>query len=180
LTDALDRPGTDLSAVLAVMLDDLRSGIPSFLGLRIAVVRPGGPVTLTTFEDSATIRSSVRIPFQPVAHGAARGTIEFFAGATGAFDRLAQDVRSTFGLDGDVVVDDLPSHPLTSGPDPTGLDTAAVVDQAVGVLIARGHDPDRARDELDRLAGQDGSSRRAAARRLLDDLGDAEGLDRPE
>ena len=33
LTDALDDPGTDLQAILALLVDDLTAAVPSFLGL---------------------------------------------------------------------------------------------------------------------------------------------------
>ena len=33
LTDALDDPGTDLQAILAVLIDDVTAAVPSFLGL---------------------------------------------------------------------------------------------------------------------------------------------------
>src|SRR6476661_7547300 len=56
LTDALDDPGTDLQAILDVLIDDLTLAVPSFLGLTMTLRLAGAPVTLTAV-DPATVRA---------------------------------------------------------------------------------------------------------------------------
>ena len=50
LTDALEDPGTDLQAVVTVLVDDLTEAIPSLLGLNLTITLDGDMVTLSTTE----------------------------------------------------------------------------------------------------------------------------------
>lgn len=169
LTDALDDPGTDLQAVLAVLVDDLRAVVPSFLGLRMTLRLGGDPITLTAIDaDRETAASaSLQLPLDELAGAGPDSVVVFYAGSPGAFVDLAVDTRRAYGLDGQVVLD---SHliPATDASGVTGLDDLTAINRAVGVLIDQGHHPDEANGELLRLAENDRSRIPEAARRLLD------------
>lgn len=79
LTDALDDPGTDLQAILAVLVDDLTAAVPSVLGLTMTLRLAGEPVALTAIEPAAVraARSSLQLPLDPLA-GAGPGSAVVF------------------------------------------------------------------------------------------------------
>ena len=171
LTAALDDPGTDLSAVLAVLVDDVRAVVPSMLGLTVTIAETGDEVTVTSAEpDLRTVGASLRLPLDVVT-ATGPGTVTFYAAQPGAFVDLAADIRHAYGLNGHVVLDGHLDEPLPIGQAGiTGLTEFIQVNQAIGVLIGQGHDPGTARTELHHRAGRAGSTLAAAARRLLDDL----------
>ena len=50
-SDGTRLPGTDLQAVLAVLVDDLTVAVPSFLGLTMTLRLGGDPITLTAIDE---------------------------------------------------------------------------------------------------------------------------------
>lgn len=168
LSDALERPGTDLQAILAVLSDDLAGGIPSFLGLSLTVmVTHGGSVTLTTIREGQAATASLELPLGAMTPAPAGSTMRLFAAAPGVFAGLADDARSAYGLDGDVRVD---QHLGAAGPDSLRADLAAAgdINQAIGVLYGQGHAA--ALGELRRYAADHGLTRHEAALAILGDL----------
>jgi hypothetical protein len=171
LSEALDEPGTDLRAVLTVLLDDLAAAVPSFLGLTITLDVEGGPVSLTAIDPASAdlAGASMSVPLDPIARGVT-GTVVFYADARGAFIELAADTRRALHLDGEVTLD---AHISERGSgraaalDPIALGNVTAVNQALGVLLARGYPPEQARVELARLADQDGHTLPVAAQHLL-------------
>lgn len=69
LIDALDDPGSDLQAILAVLVDRLIAAVPSFLGLTMTLRVAGRQVTLTAIDpgDLGVVRSSLQLPLDPLA-----------------------------------------------------------------------------------------------------------------
>ena len=171
LTDALDDPGTDLQAVLAVLADDLTLAIPSFLGLTMSLDVGGGTITLTAVAPAAaaTARATLRLPLDPMAGAGPGSNVVFYADSAGAFVDLAADTRHAYGLDGQVVLDGhVASTALQPGPPGVnGLEEATVVNRAIGVLIDQGHLPDEARRELLRRGGGHPRGSLGAAQDLL-------------
>ena len=171
LTAALDDPGTDLHAILDVLLDDLSGAVSSFLGLRMTLQSDWCPVTLMTVDPGLAFSAgaSVALPLGPSTHGGGGGTVVLYAGHPGAFVDLAADLERVPGPGGGVVLDaDLPgmsASPQRAGI--TGLAELGVVNRAIGVLIARGHTPVEARAELRRRAGVGLTSVTEVARRVL-------------
>ncbi|MBM9467095.1 hypothetical protein [Nakamurella leprariae] len=170
LTAALDRPGTDLSAILAVLLDDLRVGIPSFVAVRVTVLTATQPIVLTAAVSDTPVVVTVQIQLQlpPGPPGCTGAVLELSAGAIGALDAWAADVRRITGDEDGAVVRQLPPVRACIGTDLAGLDAVGEIDQALGVLIDRGLDPDAARADLDRRSAEAGGDRHRAARRVLD------------
>lgn len=162
LTDALDDPGTDLSGILSVLVDDLTDAVPSFLGLQMTLELNGRPFTLNTIADgdSDAARTTLQLPLDPLAGTGPGSVVIFYAAAAGAFADLAAEAHQAWGLDGQVHLDQhLPARDTPAGhdpPDPASddLHRLSIVNRAVGILIARGHTPEQARDQLRRTAGQ--------------------------
>ncbi len=162
LTDALDDPGTDLSGILSVLIDDLTEAVPSFLGLQMTLKLHDRPFTLTTMADGDTeaARSTLQLPLDPLAGTGPGSTVLFYAAHPGAFKELAADAHQAWGLDGQVHLDQhlrawsSPADDDPPDPAPDDLHRLSVVNRAVGILIARGDTPEQARDHLRRAAGQ--------------------------
>jgi hypothetical protein len=167
LSEALDDVGTDLHAVLAVLVDDLLAAVPSFLGLSITVVVQGQPVTITTIDPSSA-RGSLLLPLVAISDLATGGNLTFYAAGTDACVDLAVDVRTAYALDGEVVLDrDVPTTPEGRSRGEHEVLELCEINQAIGVLIEQGYPPDRARAELDHRSAAAGMRRQEAARRVL-------------
>lgn len=150
LTDALDDPGTDLQAILAVLIDDLTAAVPSFLGLAMTLRVDGESVALTAIEAGAlrAARSSLQLPLDPMAGAGPGSGVVFYARDADAFAELAADARRLHGVDGQVLLDrNLPDGGAVQPPvtDPA---QGAVIHRAMGVLIERGLTPEQAAQEL--------------------------------
>ena len=173
LTIALGEPGTDLQAILEVLVDDVTSAVPSFLGLTMTVQVDGHPVTMSAIDSDLpdAAGSSMSLPLDLIT-GMSGATVVFYAYNPGAFVDLAADTRRAFDLDGQVVLDghlDLggldvggPAAEISSVPENT------LINQALGVLIARGYPPEDARIELRARADRDGHPMARAAQGILD------------
>ena len=173
LTAALDDPGTDLHAILDVLVDDLSAAVSSFLGLRMTLQSDWFPVTLTAIDPDLALSAgaSLALPLGPAAGAGAGGTMVLYAGHPGAFVDLAADLERVPGLGGRVVLDgDLPGTSRPHAPAPpgvTGLAELGVMNRAIGVLITRGHPPAEARAELRRRAAVGLTSVTEVARHVL-------------
>jgi hypothetical protein len=172
LTSTLDDPGIDLEAVIATLTADVTAAVPSFLGLTMTLLLSGRPVTVTAIDAdlAATAGASLQLPLDPLAGAAPGSSVVFYAGRPGAFVDLAADTRYAYGLDGDVVLDaHLTSLPRAAGVHPgvNGSDEMTLINQAIGVLIARGHPPEEAHDELLTRAADHGRGLSGAAEDLL-------------
>ncbi|HZM67992.1 MAG TPA: hypothetical protein VFC16_17005 [Nakamurella sp.] len=170
-TVALDDPGTDLQTILEVLADDLSAAVSSFLGLRMTLQLGGIPVTLTAIDTDPALAAgaSLALPLAPMTGAGTGGTVVFYARNRGAFVDLAADIRRVPGPGGRVVLD---GHlPDTSDPSQrpgiTGLTELSVVNQAIGVLITRGHAPAEALAELRRRAADSPHGVPDAARHVL-------------
>ena len=175
LTTYLDIPGTDLHAILDVLIDDIAEAVPSFLGLRLTITAGGGSTTIATLQPHLALsaRASLLLPLTQFTNEVAPGDgMVLFAAQPGAFTSLADAARELFGLDGQVQMD---QHLPVSGDPVIGTDVDPTVDHrlinaAIGVLIDRGYPPELAPLELARRAGGSDGNLTAAARELLNSL----------
>ena len=170
LNVALDEPGTDLRTILDVLVDDLSAAVSSFLGLRMTLHRLDGcPVTLTAVDTNPPLMPGACLTL-PLGRSTSDGSgdmVVFYAGNPGAFVDLAADLERVHGR-GPTLDDQLPSAgDQTDRPGITGLAEHSVVNQAIGVLITRGHTPGDALAELHRRAADTVSSVTDAARHVL-------------
>lgn len=169
LTENLD-DGTDLGAIVSVLVDDLTAAVPSLLGLDITIVIGTTPVTVSTMAPpaSAEVLASLQLPLATMVGAAPGSVVTYYAAVPGAFTKLAAQTREVFDLDGDVKVD---QHlfPRSQGA-VTGLGELNLVNQAIGILMGRdGHGPKEATNELRRRADAMQETLKAAAQRLVDD-----------
>jgi hypothetical protein len=172
LTTALADPGADLRVIIAALAADVTAAVPSFLGLSMTLLLDGRPVTVTAIDAdlAAAAGASLLLPLDPLAGAAPGSSVLFYAGRPGAFVDLAADTRYAYSLDGDVVLDphltpQPRGRPLRPGVN--GTDEITLINQAVGVLIARGHFPEEAHDELLARAVHHANGLQGAAADLL-------------
>lgn len=165
LTAALATPDADLESSLTSLLAHVRFAVPSCSGVALEVTVHGRRVTLSTVDDQSVVVTSLRVPLsaEPSRDAAA---VTFYASAPGALVDLAATarfLRPGHGPPGLLVDGDL-SPDRTAGM--RGLESLAVIDQAIGILVDQGFEPEEASVELDRRAAQSGVTRMAAARRI--------------
>jgi hypothetical protein len=93
--------------------------------------------------------------------------VNLYAGSPGAFVDLAADLAwltarplSDFVLDQHLTI----PTPSNTG---TQLHAASIINQAMGVLMGRGHTPEQAHRQLDSQAADAGTDRHAAAQLIL-------------
>jgi hypothetical protein len=160
--------------------------VSSYLGLRLTLVIDGWPVTLTAFGDIDGVGPVTSLRLSLSVLGPAfdpQSRVVFYAGTPGAFVDLAADLsylqrwRGSAGTadaandDGDghrpaVALDgDLPAESVAPGF--SGLTEYGTINRAVGVLIGRGHQPQRAHVTLRRAAAARGLALPAYAAQLL-------------
>ena len=170
LTEALATDDIDLETHLNAFAADIKLAVPSFTGMTITITLDGHEVSFTVHDSPTTAAfttTSLLIPLGALTTSDAASTFLLYAATPGAFVDLAADLSYALGvetsalvLDGHVPTPD--EHPATSG-----LDTHVAINQAIGILIDRGHTPETARDELHRLAGLDHGDLRAAATQVI-------------
>lgn len=172
LSQALDETGPDITESLRQFVTDVRLAVRSYLGLTVISGSATFPLTLTVMEDSAhpdDVVSSVMIPLSDDnADGAgAPLAVVLYAARSGAFVDLAADLCWLTGRPlSDFALDQHLSVPATTDSD-GGVQAASLVNQAIGVLLARGYTPEQAELEIDARATAAGHSRSEAATIVL-------------
>lgn len=174
LTAALDEPYADVLHSLRQLGVDAQAAVPTYVGLSVTVDGSDPPFMFTTLEDGAAddVRTSLRLTLPGVGGDRAASSVALtlYAGTPGTFVDLTADLAwltgrppSDFALDQDLTVPD--------GSD-TGINlrAASVINQAIGVLIGRGHPPGQAGRELDIRADRAGTDRHTTAQFILDTL----------
>jgi hypothetical protein len=166
LTDALDEPGVDLETLLHAFGADTRRAIDSFRGLTMTLIIDDFPITLTTM-DPVDVATSLRVPLNALCDVQAGSALVLYADKPGAFVDLTADLSFALGLTPGVVTLDDNLSPASGPAGIGGLTEMSDVNQAIGVLIERGHLPDGARVELDRLANHLQTTVHAATQHLI-------------
>lgn len=175
LTEALDDPDVDIADTLRRLAAAAALAVRSYLGLTVTSLLSAHEVTLTTLDwDIAPgdIRTSLHLPMPraPDDGLAPLVSVTLYAGNPGAFIDLAADLA---WLTGRALADFVLNRHLilARAPDATsGLAVAALIDQAVGVLIGHGYTPEQAHRELDARAERLGVDHHTSARDILTEL----------
>ena len=166
-----------LTGSVAALDGDLRAAVSSYQGLRLTLVLDGWPITLTAFVeiDGVPPATSLRLALSVLGPGFDPSSrIVFYAGRSGALTDLAADLgylhRRMPSADSPgrrpIVLDaDLPPESVVSGL--SGLAEYVAVQRATGVLLGRGHSPDRAQATLRHAAKAGGVTVPEYAARLL-------------
>jgi hypothetical protein len=192
LTTSIGQDDQDLDDTLAALTAALRATAATYCGLRLTIVDSEWPVTLTAFTDGhdAPVGTSLRLPLALVSPTAdSESRVVFFAITAGAFTDLAADLSYALGgipvdqasptADGvgqrGIHVDgrrraieldvDLPLLSRVSGL--TGLAEVTVLNRAIGMLVAQGHDIEQAHQLLRRDAAAAGVEPHIYAARIL-------------
>lgn len=169
LTAALDPPGGDLERSLRGLIAAIRVNSPSYLGLTLTLVAGGSPHTIVALEPDgagAEVRSSALVPLPLLCDVEDGSALVLYAAEVDAFVDLAVD--TTVALDRPFEQIVLDQHLALPVPLPVSSITAARLEnQAVGVLIDRGHSPDTAREELGHLAEASRTSLDVAAESVI-------------
>lgn len=170
LTAALDRPGTDLITLVHNLDADTERAVPSYLGLRMALLVDDYPFAFTLLKPTAThgtITSSALLPLSEVCGAQPGSVLIFYAAAPGAFVDFAADLSHSLGLALDAVVLDQQLSPPEDQPGRNRLADHSTLNQAIGLLIGRGFTPEAAHQELRQLAARAGDTIGEVARLLI-------------
>lgn len=148
LTDALHRLGSaaDLDDALDMLLVLLRQASPSTVGLEVLAVVGEQDVRLGRFVPGvrpSDVVTSLVVPLVPDPLGDGGTRVVFYAARAGALVDLAADLAYAQGPRAEGL--ELDGHrPASTASGAQGLGRVAVVERAVGVLIAGGLEPGRA------------------------------------
>jgi hypothetical protein len=157
----------DVHRQLGAVRTALTVAIPSYCSLVLRLVVSGMPVTLQILEPGVTAaaRTSLLLPLEGQGFGAS-SSLTVFAAVPGALVDLAADLAFALGLGDRVVLD---QHHETAPTDSglRGVAELSRINQAVGILIARGHEPDDARARLQDGAAREGRTELAVAEELV-------------
>lgn len=174
LTQALDDPGIDLETELKALAVDVQRTVTSYCAMTITIALEGQEVSFAVHDDSMAAggsSTSLLIPLAAVTCGDTTGTLVLYAANPGAFVDLAADVSHALGIDPTTMILDAHLPAPVDGDARPGLDRRVVINQAIGILMGRGHTPESASDELQRLANLDHGDLRGAATLLLSGRG---------
>jgi hypothetical protein len=174
LSEALDETHADIVEELGQFVADAKVAVRSYLGLTVTAGNSAFPLTFTVMEHLARpddVRTSLMMPLSDNA-AAAPGrelAVILYAAVPGAFVDLAADLCWLTGRrPSDYALDQHLRLPAQPDPD-SGVLTASLVGQAVGVLLGRGYTPEQAMVEIDARATAAGHSRSDAAGIILAD-----------
>jgi hypothetical protein len=197
LTASIGQDDQDLDDSLAVLTAALHSTATTYCGFQLTLVENQWPVTLTAFTDGhdadghdIPVGTSLRLPLVLVSPAVdPESRVVFFAVTPGAFTDLAADLSYALGgipvdlalpavdgvdqrgtrADGQrrvIELDvDLPSRSRVSGL--AGLAELTILNRAIGILVAQGHDIEHAHQVLRRDAAAAGVEPHVYAARIL-------------
>jgi hypothetical protein len=180
----------DLDDTLVALTTALRSTAASYCGFQLTIVDNSWPVTLTALSDGhGPVGTSLRLPLGLVSQVDGESRVVFFASAPGAFTDLAADLSHALGgipveqsspaadgvdlggthMDGHrkAIVLDVDLPPLSRVSGLNGIGELTVVNRAIGMLMAPGHDIEQAHQVLRREAAAAGVEPHIYAARIL-------------
>ena len=169
LSEASDDPSIDLADRLRRLAEQTSRAVGSYLGVTVTVVNDGVPGTFSVLAgdrspDEDAVSASLSLPLDVIGTGERGSAIVFYAATAGAFVDLAADLAHGLGVSPDAFTLDAQ---LRLPPEHSNLDDLSRIDQAIGMLLERGHTPAEARLELQRLAEWSRSDTAAVARKML-------------
>ena len=186
LSDFCTTIGSSTAAMEALegLHRDLKLAVSSHLGLQLVLLTKGVPVTLTMFGPGVVysdIATCLHLPLADDPVNAEPGSaVTFYAATPGAFVDLAADLSylharqhpappgSEAVASGIRLDQDLRPTTLTSGL--AGVAEVSTLNQAIGVLIEQGYEPDHAHHEITRRATVAGVTVLVCAAELLHSL----------
>lgn len=178
LTQALDLPDTDIAQTLTRLCTAAQAAVDSYLGLSVAINVDRSGFDLTVLEDGAQrehVRTSLLVPLSTTDADTttvpASIALILYAATSGAFRGLAADLSWITGRSWtDYRLDEHLTVPA-GDTNPTPVAAASAINQALGVLIARGSTPEQAELDLQARAAAADIDPSAAATLILAALG---------
>lgn len=172
LGDSDVHPTPDFVDTVRQLASNARAAVTSYLGLSVLVTAWKPEFRFTVLDDgvdASDILTSLELPLPALAAGSDWPSIAviLYAAMPGAFVDLAADAGFLTGRALSEV--ELDQHlSVATEVDTTGaLRAASTINEAIGVLIARGRTPEQATRELDAHAITVGADRNAAAAVVL-------------
>ena len=169
LSQALGTDDSDLETHLDALAADVKLAVKSYTGMTITIAFEHYTVSFNVHDNptAPSTQTSLLIPLAALTTTDAAGTLVLYAATPGAFVDLAADLSYALGEEATALILDGHLPPPDVQGRTTGLDTHVAINQAIGILIGRGHTPEAAQDELHRLAGLDHGDLRAAADQVI-------------
>ena len=176
LTAGLDDPSVDLRERLAELVAALTESIDSLVSVALTVVVDHRPFSVAVpVRQGVVAVTSVSIPLRSRSGPETESRLVLLAGTPGAFVDLVADV--SLAMNSDPATIDVDTQLPPAGPfdnDPgvdmqRDLEDRSAIDQALGVLLARGATMQAANTHLSQRAERDNISMADAARAVLDD-----------
>jgi hypothetical protein len=191
LTLSIGEDDQDLDDPLVALTTALQSTTASYSGLQLTIFEDQGPVTLSAFTDGQEepVGTSLRLPLALVSSVDGDSRVVFFAGTPGAFTDLAADLSHALGgipveqtspaadgmdlggtyMDGHrkAIELDVDLPPLSRVSGLNGVAELTLLNRAIGMLMAQGHDIEQARQVLRRDAAAAGVEPHIYAARIL-------------
>jgi hypothetical protein len=172
LSEALDQDDRRLYTELDALRMAVVAAVPSCVAMSVTIALDHHDATFTLGPTTASgpVATSLLIPLEVVSDARQGSVLILYATTPGAFVDLAADLSYATGVTPATFVLDRHPAPAVDDVGTTPLDGPSAINQALGVLIARGYTPQAALEELHRLAEQDGGQLEHAAQIVLDDL----------
>ncbi|MDV7133474.1 ANTAR domain-containing protein [Williamsia muralis] len=176
LTAGLDDPTVDLHQRLAELVAALTESIDSLVSVALTVVVDHRPFSVAVpVRKGVEAITSVSIPLRRQSGPDTESRLVLLAGTPGAFVDLVADVSLAMNSDPATIDVDTqlpPAVPFENDPGVAmqrDLEDRSAIDQALGVLLARGATMQAASTHLSQRAEGDNVSMADAARAVLDD-----------
>lgn len=173
LNAAIDDPDTDLDALLHALTTSLAAAVASYQGLTMTLAVDNHDISFTvrdsTSAEAGAAATSLLIPVPALSSADAESRLVLYATAPGAFVDLAADLTYALGLDDARLILDKHRAPPDGSASAgiAGLHAHTAINQAIGVLIDRGHTQESAHRELHRRANLDSRDLLAVAEQIL-------------
>lgn len=176
LTEILDDRDLDPTDTLCRLVDETKLAVGSYLGLTVTITVSGRQFSFTVLEsgtEPGDIVTSLRLPMPPAVPDddpAPSAVVILYAGKPGAFVDLAADLAWLTGRALNEIVLDQHRTPPRADAAPGGLAAESLIDQATGVLVARGYTLEGAHREIDARAERLGVNRSGSVKDILNEL----------
>lgn len=157
LTAALDGDGAGIEYSLDQLDTDASAAISGYVGLSIVVHQGDTPAEISLLPDAlepAGIRTSLHLTLPRVADGSEITPMDliFYGAIPGSLVDLAADLAWLLGRPLSAITLDEHLQPPAAAAGPAALQAVSDIDQAIGVLIGRGHPPAEGRMRLQERA----------------------------
>jgi len=169
LSHALD-DDLDLETTVRDFAAAAKLAVSSYLAMTVTVIAGGHAVRFNVREHAQIerdIAASLLIPLATIPAAEAGGSLVLYAATPGAFVDLAADLTYALQAGPDALIIDAHLNPSFDDSGLEGFADMTHINQAIGILIGRGHTPEGASTELQRLAASAETTLRVAAHQLI-------------